>query len=121
MKLIWLCVKVLHTPGHTIGHICYYIDSLKVLFSGDTLFRLGCGRIFEGTFEQMKNSLDKILNLPDDILVYCIYEYTMSNANFCKSIVYNNDEELDANILEIKNLRNEENQLYLFFLAKRKS
>ncbi|MDC3096295.1 hydroxyacylglutathione hydrolase [Alphaproteobacteria bacterium] len=112
--------KVLHTPGHTIGHICYYIDSLKVLFSGDTLFRLGCGRIFEGTFEQMKDSLDKILNLPDDILVYCGHEYTMSNANFCKSIVYNNDEELDANILEIKNLRNEAKPTIPFFLGQEK-
>ena len=84
--------KVFYTPGHTIGHICYYIESLKILFSGDTLFRLGCGRIFEGTFEQMKDSLDKILNLPDDILVYCGHEYTMTNANFCKSLIYNNDE-----------------------------
>ena len=74
----------------------------------------------EGTFEQMKDSLDKILNLPDDTLVYCGHEYTMSNANFCKSLVYNNDEELDASILEIKNLRDEENQLYLFFLARKK-
>ena len=112
--------KVFHTPGHTIGHICYYIESLKILFSGDTLFRLGCGRIFEGTFEQMKDSLDKILNLPDDILVYCGHEYTMSNAKFCKSLIYNNDEELDANILEIKNLRDEEKPTIPFFLGEEK-
>ena len=112
--------KVLHTPGHTIGHICYYIESLKILFSGDTLFRLGCGRIFEGTFEQMKDSLDKILNLPDDTLVYCGHEYTMSNANFCKSLVYNNDEELDASILEIRNLRDEEKPTIPFFLGEEK-
>ena len=112
--------KVLHTPGHTIGHICYYIESLKILFSGDTLFRLGCGRIFEGTFEQMKDSLDKILNLPDDILVYCGHEYTMANANFCKSLVYNNDEELDTSILEIKNLRDKEKPTIPFFLGEEK-
>jgi len=112
--------KVLHTPGHTIGHICYYIESLKILFSGDTLFRLGCGRIFEGTFEQMKDSLDKILNLPDDTLVYCGHEYTTSNANFCKSLVYNNDEELDASILEIQNLRDKEKPTIPFFLGEEK-
>ena len=112
--------KVFHTPGHTIGHICYYIESLKVLFSGDTLFRLGCGRIFEGTFEQMKDSLDKILNLPDDTLVYCGHEYTISNAKFCKSLVYNNDKELNASILEIKNLRNEEKPTIPFFLGQEK-
>ena len=112
--------KVFHTPGHTIGHICYYIESLKILFSGDTLFRLGCGRIFEGTFEQMKDSLDKILNLPNDTLVYCGHEYTMSNAKFCKSLVYNNDEELDASILEIKNLRDEKKPTIPFFLGQEK-
>ena len=112
--------KVFHTPGHTTGHICYYIESLKILFSGDTLFRLGCGRIFEGTFKQMKDSLDKILNLPDDTLVYCGHEYTMSNANFCKSLVYNNNEELDASILEIRNLRDEEKPTIPFFLGEEK-
>ncbi len=112
--------QVIHTPGHTIGHICYYIKSLKVLFSGDTLFRLGCGRIFEGTYEQMKNSLDKIINLPDDTLVYCGHEYTISNANFCKSLVYNNIEELDASILEITNIRNKKKPTIPFFLGNEK-
>ena len=112
--------NVLYTPGHTMGHICYYIESLKILFSGDTLFRLGCGRLFEGTFEQMKGSLDKILNLPDDTLVYCGHEYTMSNAKFCKSLVYNNVEDLDASILEITNLRNQREPTIPFFLGQDK-
>ena len=112
--------NVLYTPGHTMGHICYYIESLKILFSGDTLFRLGCGRLFEGTFEQMKTSLDKILNLPDDTLVYCGHEYTMSNAKFCKSLVYNNVEDLDASILEITNLRNQREPTIPFLLGQDK-
>ena len=112
--------QVIHTPGHTIGHVCYYIESLKVLFSGDTLFRLGCGRIFEGTYEQMKDSLDKIINLPDDTLVYCGHEYTMSNANFCKSLAYNNIEELDASIFEITNLRNQKKPTIPFSLGQEK-
>ncbi len=111
---------VFHTPGHTIGHICYYIESLKTLFSGDTLFRLGCGRIFDGTFEQMKNSLDKIINLPDDTLVYCGHEYTLSNANFCKSLIYNNIEELDTCIKEITNLRKQNKPTIPFFLGQEK-
>ena len=120
IDIIGLKANVFHTPGHTIGHICYYIENLKILFSGDTLFRLGCGRIFEGTFEQMKNSLDKIIGLPDDTLVYCGHEYTMSNAKFCKSLVYNNAEELDANILKITNLRNQEKPTIPFFLGQEK-
>ena len=68
----------------------------------------------------MKDSLDKILNLPDDTLVYCGHEYTMSNASFCKSIVYNNDKELNASILEIKNLRDQEQPTIPFFLGQEK-
>ena len=120
IDVIGLKAYVFHTPGHTKGHICYYIESLKILFSGDTLFRLGCGRIFEGTFEQMKTSLDKIIILPDDTLVYCGHEYTMSNAKFCKSLFYNNVEDLDASILEITNLRNHQKPTIPFFLGQEK-
>ena len=68
----------------------------------------------------MKNSLDKILNLPDDTLVYCGHEYTISNAKFCKSLVYNNAEELDDNILKITNLRKQEKPTIPFFLGQEK-
>ena len=73
--------QVIHTPGHTLDHICFYIPDQKYLFSGDTLFYLGCGRVFEGTMEQMWNSLLKLKSLPDDTLVYCGHEYTLSNLS----------------------------------------
>ena len=75
--------KVIHIPGHTSGHICFYFFNEKNVFSGDTLFSLGCGRIFEGTYEQMFNSLDKIKKLPKETEIYCGHEYTLQNANFC--------------------------------------
>ena len=78
--------EVIYTPGHTLGHICLYVKKLNILFSGDTLFRLGCGRVFEGTYEQMKHSLERLLNLPDNTMIYCGHEYTISNAEFCKSL-----------------------------------
>jgi len=78
--------KVIHTPGHTLGHICLYLEDEKCLFSGDTLFYLGCGRVFEGSMTQMWSSLLKLRSLPDDTLVYCGHEYTLSNANFSNFI-----------------------------------
>ena len=90
IEIVGVPAKVIFTPGHTLGHVCYYFDREKILFSGDTLFHLGCGRVFEGTMEQMKNSLKKIKNLPDDTKVYCGHEYTLSNAKFCLSIQPNN-------------------------------
>jgi hydroxyacylglutathione hydrolase len=71
---------VLEVPGHTRGHIAYYSD--KLLFCGDTLFTAGCGRLFEGTPQQMYQSLQKIASLPDDTLVYCAHEYTLDNLKF---------------------------------------
>ena len=68
--------QVIHIPGHTLGHVAFYSKSAKVIFSGDTLFSLGCGRIFEGSFEQMFSSIEKIKNLPSDTLIYCGHEYT---------------------------------------------
>ena len=59
-------LKIIYIPGHTLGHICFYFENEKVAFTGDTLFSLGCGRIFEGTYEQMFSSLNKIKNLPKD-------------------------------------------------------
>ncbi|MCB9982217.1 MAG: hydroxyacylglutathione hydrolase [Rhodospirillales bacterium] len=76
-------VRVLETPGHTRGAICLYFPESGLLFTGDTLFSLGCGRLFEGTPEQMWNSLQKIIALPDETLIYCGHEYTQANAEFC--------------------------------------
>ncbi|AQS84200.1 MAG: hydroxyacylglutathione hydrolase [Acetobacter aceti] len=81
---------VLETPGHTLGHIAYYFDDPASLFCGDTLFSLGCGRLFEGTPEQMYASLHEFDALPDETLVYCGHEYTASNARFALSVTPDN-------------------------------
>ena len=75
--------KVIFIPGHTIGHIAFYFEKEKVLFCGDTLFSLGCGRVFEGTNEEMFNSLNKLKNLSKETKIYCGHEYTKTNSNFC--------------------------------------
>ena len=75
--------KVIHIPGHTLGHICFYFYNENNLFTGDTLFSLGCGRIFEGTYEQMFTSLEKIKKLPSKTKIYCGHEYTLQNSKFC--------------------------------------
>lgn len=73
---------VIETPGHTLGHILFYEPLRHILFSGDTLFSMGCGRLFEGTYEQMFESLQKIKNLPHDTQIYCGHEYTLANGRF---------------------------------------
>ena len=78
--------EVLETGGHTLGHISYVDQADGVVFVGDTLFALGCGRLFEGTAEQMWGSLSKLAALPDDTLVYCAHEYTAANARFALSV-----------------------------------
>ncbi len=78
--------KVLEVPGHTRGHIAYWFEDEAVLFCGDTLFALGCGRLFEGTPEEMWNSLCKLRALPDGTRVYCAHEYTLNNARFALSL-----------------------------------
>ena len=75
--------RIYHIPGHTTGHIAYHFFKEKKIFTGDTLFSLGCGKIFEGTYEQMFNSLNKIKELPKDTEIYCGHEYTLQNSNFC--------------------------------------
>ena len=75
--------QVIHVPGHTTGHICFHFFDEEVVFTGDTLFSLGCGRVFEGTYEQMFNSLNKIKSLPKETKVYCGHEYTLNNSKFC--------------------------------------
>lgn len=79
-------VKAIHTPGHTLGHMCYWMPKEDVLFAGDTLFALGCGRVFEGTKEQMWGSLLRLRDLPDETRIYCGHEYTEANAKFARTI-----------------------------------
>ena len=78
--------EVMDTGGHTLGHLSYYDAADAVVFVGDTLFALGCGRLFEGTAEQMWSSLGKLAALPDETLVYCAHEYTAANARFALSV-----------------------------------
>jgi len=78
-------------PGHTKGHIAFYFKNEKMVFTGDTLFSLGCGRVFEGTYEQMFSSLNKLKNLPIDTKIYCGHEYTKKNLEFCLEYDLNND------------------------------
>jgi hydroxyacylglutathione hydrolase len=85
---LWL--KVLETPGHTLDHLSFYND--QALFCGDTLFSGGCGRVFEGTFEQMAHSLLKIRELPDQLAVYCGHEYTLVNMRFAVTAEPSNTE-----------------------------
>lgn len=82
---------VFFVPGHTSGHIAYAFREQKALFCGDTLFALGCGRLFEGTPQQMWTSLSRLRALPDDMRVYCAHEYTQSNARFAMTVEADND------------------------------
>lgn len=83
--------KIIHIPGHTLGHICFYFFNEEAAFTGDTLFSLGCGKIFEGSYEQMFNSLMKIKALPLKTKIYCGHEYTKQNAKFCITHDKNNE------------------------------
>ena len=81
----------LFIPGHTAGHIAFYSKTEKAIFTGDTLFSMGCGRVFEGTYNQMFNSLNRIKDLPEDTKIYCGHEYTQKNIEFCIKYNPNND------------------------------
>ena len=83
--------KVIHTPGHTLQHINYFMLKHNILFSGDTLFSIGCGRMFEGNPEVFWNSLSKLKQLPEDTKVYCGHEYTMANLKFALNIDPDNE------------------------------
>ncbi|MXW00696.1 MAG: hydroxyacylglutathione hydrolase [Holophagales bacterium] len=96
--------QVFDTPGHTTGHITYWFEDDRALFCADTLFALGCGRVFEGTMEQMWESLAKLRALPDDAIVHCGHEYTLSNAHFAVTVDPDN-EELMERVAEIEELR----------------
>ena len=86
---------VFEVPGHTSGHIAFWFAEAKALFCGDTLFALGCGRLFEGTPQQMWTSLLRLRDLPDDAMVYCGHEYTKSNARFALHVDPDNDDLAD--------------------------
>lgn len=83
--------QVFFIPGHTLGHIAYYFPKEQLLFCGDTLFLMGCGRLFEGTPEQMFTSLAKLKSLPDETKIYCAHEYTLDNARFARSVEPENE------------------------------
>ena len=83
-------VKVLFTPGHTYSHVSYYFPKENFLFCGDTLFSNGCGRIFDGTLEQLFNSLNILKALPPKTQIFCTHEYTLSNINFALTVDKNN-------------------------------
>jgi len=97
-------VRVIDTPGHTLGHISYWIPSAAFAFVGDTLFAIGCGRVFEGTPEMMWESLEKLRALPDETRVYCGHEYTEANARFALSVDAGNPD-LIARAEEVRRLR----------------
>ncbi|MFB2538363.1 MULTISPECIES: hydroxyacylglutathione hydrolase [unclassified Acinetobacter] len=85
-----LKVDCFSTIGHTLGHMCFYLPQLDSLFSGDTLFVMGCGRVFEGSLQQMYESLQKIKLLPSQTMIYCTHEYTLSNAEFATTMYPDN-------------------------------
>ena len=93
--------KIVHIPGHTSGHICFYFFNEKNVFTGDTLFSLGCGRLFEGTYLQMHKSLNFFKSLPLDTKIFCGHEYTLQNSKFCIKHDPNN-KNLKNKIINIK-------------------
>lgn len=86
IEVLGAAIEVLHVPGHTRGHIAYYAPALQALFCGDTLFAAGCGRLFEGTAEQMATSLQRLAALPPRTRVYCAHEYTLANLRFALAV-----------------------------------
>ena len=120
--------KIIHIPGHTTGHIAFYFFNEKIIFTGDTLFSLGCGKIFEGTYKEMFESLSKIKNLPEDTKIYCGHEYTLQNSKFCiKHDPQNQDlqnkitkinEKLKNNVPTIPSILKDEKECNIFLRAK---
>src|ERR1700722_7002298 len=104
LKIGSLLARVLETPGHTLDHVSYVFDNEKALFAADTLFSIGCGRVFEGTYPMMWESLLKLRALPDDFKLYCGHEYTALNIKFALTIEPDNAA-LKARAEEVKRLR----------------
>lgn len=120
-------IDILFTPGHTLGHILYYFRQQNMLFCGDTIFAMGCGRLFEGSPEDMWQSLNRIMHLPDETVIYCAHEYTLANANFANAVLPENKDILrrkkdverlrDENIATIPTTLAVEKQTNPFLLA----
>jgi hydroxyacylglutathione hydrolase len=104
VKIGNLLARVLETPGHTLDHISYVFDADKALFAADTLFSIGCGRVFEGTYPMMWESLLKLRALPDDFRLYCGHEYTAANVKFALNVESDNPA-LQARAEEVTRLR----------------
>lgn len=112
-EIMGLSIKVIEVPGHTLDHIAYFIDKPSafeqpILFCGDTLFAGGCGRVFEGTFAQMRSSLAKLKQLPANTLIHCAHEYTQANLAFAIAVEPENQQLVDR-VAEVKQMR-ESNQ-----------
>ena len=101
-----LSARVIETPGHTLGHIAYNFEREKIAFCGDTLFSLGCGRVFETPYPVMWSSLAKLAALPGETKIYCGHEYTEANGRFAATIETDNPK-LKARIAEVARLRAE--------------
>lgn len=102
-----LHLKVLEVPGHTLDHIAFYSAQKHILFCGDTLFHCGCGRLFEGSPEQMLQSLDRLAALPGETAVYCTHEYTLANMRFAQAVEPDNAT-LAAALDAVQALRNQD-------------
>jgi hydroxyacylglutathione hydrolase len=93
LESLGLRLTVMETPGHTLGHVVYY--GANSLFCGDTLFSCGCGRLFEGSYEQLYDSLQRLASLPPETRVYCTHEYTLHNIRFARQLVPENTQLID--------------------------
>ncbi|MBV9570885.1 MAG: hydroxyacylglutathione hydrolase [Alphaproteobacteria bacterium] len=98
--------RILEIPAHTRAHIAFVFEGESIAFTGDTLFAMGCGRLFEGTPEMMWSSLSKLMALPDETRVYCGHEYTQSNGRFALTVEPNNSE-LQARMREVDTRRSQ--------------
>ena len=99
-----IALHVIETPGHTLGHVVFYESGIKALFSADTLFSMGCGRLMEGTAEQMFSSLQKLKTLPPETQIYCGHEYTQANGDFAAAVEPDNAD-IAARRAEVSKLR----------------
>jgi len=106
VSIIGIDFEIIEIPGHTLDHIAYFSENNgnPILFCGDTLFAAGCGRVFEGTFEQMYESIIKLKNLPINTKIYCGHEYTLSNLEFAKEAEPFNQDTLSRynNVLKLR-------------------
>ncbi len=112
-------ICVIKAPGHTATHVVYYFPQDKMLFSGDALFGAGCGRLFEGSVDDLYTSLDKMRRLPDETLIFCGHEYTEKNLRFALSLEPNNAE-VAMRLKEVERLRVEQKPTTGFTLALEK-